>query len=370
MIEKTDIKNRINIIFQHEQDNLNSGIFFNYVDTSYSEMDYQDALIEHDDILRAEGFSLHILETKPKTIEWDTFSTLKQFYHSIETDRESRSFFIKEVINKLLSYRYRIRIVKGLPRESSSLSFYFLMKIGEVHRATSALCQYFEKYHKNTYLRQKNGLLNDIYIFMSMESIYFDDWTLLHLKILNNSCSSFAGCSKLRKNFELEINNRRYNIIKKELEGINEEINIDKEKIIEIITKYNYPSEMADFLLQLDTIPESSEWSSINSGMIGNLRSFFEELIRNVAESIKKNVGDEFPSETGKGEMGNKRSYIKHHLELTDEDNKLITSYVNILHKEGGHSFISEKKYYRLTKNIGIEIAYFLLSKLDGFLEG
>lgn len=67
--------------------------------------------------------------------------------------------------------------------------------------------------------------------------------------------------------------------------------------------------------------------------------------------------------------MGVKRLYIKKHLKLTGNDNSFISSFVRILHGEGGHALTSEKKYFIMTRNIGIEIAYFLLAKYEEFLE-
>jgi hypothetical protein len=51
-------------------------------------------------------------------------------------------------------------------------------------------------------------------------------------------------------------------------------------------------------------------------------------------------------------------------LELTNKDNRLIDAYVEILNPEGGHACISQEKYFRLTKNIGIEIAFFLYQRM------
>lgn len=366
MIEESYIQGKIDIIFQQEIDNLKAGIFFSYIDNSNPQMAYSDALFKHDDILKADSIKLSLMQGKPKTIKWDTFSTLKKLYNEIETNQNSRSTFIRIINNKLLGRRAFVNI---LDREYSSLGFYFLMKIGAIDEATQTLAKSFKKWTKNDSSILRHGLFLDIYIFMAMEPDYFDDDTLCLLKELNESCVYSASLHKCKTRFRLHVNNLRYTNLKNELRGINEELNIDKEIVISIISKYNFPPSMEDFLLQIDKIPESSEWDSINSGMIGNLRAFYEELIRNIAKSIKEKCGDEFPNNSDKGEMGNKRLYIKQHLELTDEDNKLITSYVGVLHEEGGHSFISEKKYYRLTKNIGIEIAYFLLSKLEVFLE-
>lgn len=369
MIEEAYIQDKIDIIFQQEIDNLESGIFFSYIDNSNPKMAYSDALFKHDDIIKAGSIKLSLMQAKLKIIRWDTFSTLKKLYNEIESNQTSRSIFIKIINEKLIDEQ--CTAVELMHSESSSLGFYFLMKIGKIDEATRALVELFKKCHKSNHRPLRQGLLSNIYIFMAMEPDYFnDDVTLCLLKELNESCGYYgAGSSEFKKRFNSHVNNLKYTNLKNELKGINEELNIDKEKVIDIITKYNFPPLMEDFLLQIDKIPESSEWDAINSGMIGNLRSFYEELIRNIAESIKEKIGDEFPNDSDKGEIGNKRTYIKQHFELTDGDNKLINSFISILHKEGGHSFMSEKKYFRLTKNIGIEIAYFLMSKLDTFLE-
>lgn len=161
----------------------------------------------------------------------------------------------------------------------------------------------------------------------------------------------------------------RYNRLKTQLETFNEELNIHKEQVIGIISKYGFPPAMEKFLLEIDELPELSNWQSVNSGMIGNLRSFFEALIKNIAKKIFAKTREECPKDSGKSELGNKRAYIKKHLILSDNDDKLITSFVNILHQEGGHAFTSEKRYFVMTKNIGIEIAYFLLSAYEDKFE-
>ena len=62
--------------------------------------------------------------------------------------------------------------------------------------------------------------------------------------------------------------------MRNELEATNEEINIHKEQVIEIISKYGFPPEIEILLLEIDELPESN-LQSINSGMISNLRHFF-----------------------------------------------------------------------------------------------
>ena len=97
----------------------------------------------------------------------------------------------------------------------------------------------------------------------------------------------------------------------------------------------------------------------------GNLRSFFEALIKNMASTIELNT-DEICH--GKN-IGALRAFINDYLNITEHEDTFIDSFVTMLHVEGGHAFLSEKKYFLLLKNIGIEIAYFLLEKLEDSIE-
>lgn len=63
--------------------------------------------------------------------------------------------------------------------------------------------------------------------------------------------------------------------------------------------------------------------------------------------------------------MGNIRAYLKNKFNLTDEENNFLNNFISILHGEGGHSFVSEKEYFRLARNIAIEISLFMLSKYE-----
>lgn len=360
MFDDKYIKNNINIIFDIEKNNLYKDIPFFYIEENKHESDPSKPLIK--------GYACAPrinLELKPEDnfrLEWNTYPTLKQLYNKIENDPKARKKFINLIKEKLLN---GCTIEGDEFHDFSSLAFYFLMKIGKNDENIEAIRIIYKNKKYNQF---RHGLFNDILKFIYFEPAYFDDNTLIILKEFNSQNAYYAGRS-LRYKFEEMINSIRYKKLKNELVGINEELNIDKELIIDIISKYGFPQEMESFLLEIDKIQELSNWESINSGMISNLRSFFEMLIENIAEQIKLKTGYDYPKESNRGHLGNLRFYIKSHLELSPKDDKLIDSFINILHKEGGHAFLSEKKYFLMTKNIGIEIAYFLLSKLQDFLE-
>jgi len=365
MFDSKYLQEKLDIIFNVERNSIMQNKSFHYIEKDeFSTSDPSKPFIKSPAIEPL--MDLQLRKSDSFYLQWPTYVTLKKLYNKIEVYPQSREIFINILKEKLLNGE-STSFSNGEFRDDASLAFYFLMKIGKNDQNLEILKLRNKK--KRKYPQHRVGLFEDIFTFMHLEPEYFDDGTLSTLKEINSLRTYFPGRQIPNYVFDQKINELRYNKLDNELRGINEELNFDKERVIEIISKHNFPPQMQEFLLQIDTIPESSEWDSINSGMIGNLRSFYEELIRNIAKSIKKKVGDDFPKDANKGEIGNKRQYIKEHLELSADDDKFISSFVKILHKEGGHAFLSEKKYYRLTKNIGIEIAYFLMSKLDDFLE-
>lgn len=362
MFDTKYIKKNINIIFNIEKNNLEKNKPFCYVETSWSESESSELLMK---IVTGIG-PLVNFKLKPEDnfrLEWDTYTTLKQLYNKIENDPKARKVFIDLIKEKLLDGG---TIGGGGEFHGySSLAFYFLLKLGKNDENIETLKKTYKKVKHN---QSRQGLFEDILKFIHLEPAYFDDDTLTSLKEFNSQNIYLAG-SSIKDEFEEKIDSVRYKKLQNELVGVNEELNIDKERVIEKIAKYGFSQEMESFLLEIDKIHGLSDWESINSGMISNMRSFFEMLIKNIAKKIKLETGYEYPKDSDRGHLGNLRLYIKTNLGLSSHDDKLIDSFVNILHKEGGHAFLSEKKYFLLTRNIGIEIAYFLLSKLEDFFE-
>lgn len=364
MFDNKYIENNINIIFDIEQNTFMDKPFF-YIEENKHIPDHLKPFIKSPPS-RAPRINLELQPEDNFRLEWDTYITLKQLYNKIESEPRARKSFVHIIKDKLRHGYTTIdgTINNGESHDCSSLAFYFLMKIGKNYENIEVLDNV---YKSKKYNKSRHGLFADILIFIHSEPAYFDDNTLNRLKELNYQNSYYAD-SSLKTKFNDLVDSTRYKKLKNDLVGINEELNLDKELIIDIISKYGFPQEMESFLLEIDKIHELSNWESINSGMIGNLRSFFEMLIVNTAKQIKLKTGDDYPKDKNKSHLGNLRYYIKNNLGISSKDDKLIDSFIDVLHKEGGHSFVSEKKYFSMTKNIGIEIAYFLLTNLDDFL--
>lgn len=356
VVGREEIERKINTIFNVEERSRMNNKRFYYVNVVENDI-YQAYVRKMDFELEPEDNFV---------LQWDTFTTLKQLYISIERVSGCRSTFINIIENKL----------SGL-RLNSALAFYFLLKIGsndiiirtlksKIEKSLTVNNYYDEIRNKSfecgeyKYGKEVDTLLRDIVLFMHLEPSYFDDYFVSQLEEIINY--EYEDIYINKKDFENEILSIAYKKLVNELKGSNEELNIHKEAVIEMITKYGFPSDMEIYLLEIDRLPDHmSNWQTINSGMISKLRSFFEELVKSTALKIKTKTNENYPKDKP-SEMGKLRAYIKEQLGLSDRDNELIDAFVNVLHKEGGHRLTSDKKHFMLTKNIGIELAYFLLS--------
>ncbi len=391
MIDRQYLEKSINLIFDVERRNIKKNKIFHYVET-FSEIDAtkNDASkpIRYPANPRPLLVDMKLNPNDNYKLDWDTYTSLKKLYNTVEHLPGCREIFLSTLERKLSSLgAISVPIYIDSPamifttsefHSNASLAFYFLLKIGNSDAVIRALKT---KMKENMYLDKYTdsesgevtcyevfdcrddieGLFRDILIFMHVEPVCFDE-VLLSRLIAIADCN-FPAPLRIKEEFEDKIIALRYNKLKSQLEASNEEINIHKEHVIEMISKYGFPPNMERFLLEIDELPDLSKWQSVNSGMIGNLRSFFEALVKNIADKISTKTGIECPKPQGnETEIGIKRKYIKEHLGLSGADTKLINSFVIILHKEGGHALTSEKKYFIMTKNIGIEIAYFLLS--------
>ncbi|MEN6553349.1 MAG: hypothetical protein ABFC34_10760 [Methanobacterium sp.] len=391
MINREYIEKNIDIIFDIEKSNLKKGIMFSYVEGSDESI---KRMKDSNRIFYPARPPYENLELKPSDnfrLKWDTFTNLKKLYTKIEHLPGCRNLFISTLERKLSklcaidtpTYTYSLdiqsKVLKGFSLHSdASLAFYFLLKIGSNDSIIRALqtkmnkSMYFDKYTdsrsgENIDFEAINcvddieGLFRDVLVFLHLEPTYFDESLLDQLTEIMHC--NYSELLIVKEAFEDEILSLRYNRLINELEDSNEEINIHKEQVIGIISKYGFPQEMETYLLEIDKLPEFTDLQALNSGMISTLRSFFEAMIKNIAGKINTKTGIEYPMpKENEKEMGIKRRYIKEHLRLSDEDNKLINSVVDILNKKGSHAFLSEKRYFKVTKNICIEIAYFLLS--------
>lgn len=158
----------------------------------------------------------------------------------------------------------------------------------------------------------------------------------------------------------------RSEMLDESLSKVNIEINRDKQELIARIQNWGFDEKYNKLLNSIDQYIDGSD-EHINSGMVNNLRTFLSDFAVDIAENIATELKEEIPHIDGKQKIGDCRSYIKNKLELTDPEHGFMNRFIDVLHSEGGHSFSTDKEYFRLGRNITIEIALFLMKKFEKY---
>jgi hypothetical protein len=284
---------------------------------------------------------------------------LKNFYYYFENEEDKLSFIKrleKEIIDsdedeikyEKLQRSPSVKTYNGL----SKLCFYTLLQLGFTDEALES----FINRKKRCY-----GLFT-ILLNIDLE----DYFTIGQLTKLQAKVNQWNPENVVTKNLLLNnIQNSRLKRFDQKIKFRNVEINQDKKAVSEKIALLGFDKNYNILLAEIDDFLNDEKHQSINSGMISNLRAFMCDLTIDIAKKIADEKKEEIPKLPNHQEIGNARKYLKLNLALTDEDNKFIDSFVDILHNEGGHAFLSEKDYFRLARNIAIEISLFLLSRYE-----
>lgn len=292
--------------------------------------------------------------------------TLIDIFSNVQEDNYLKAIFVatlrKEISEK--PENYYLHAPKDIYAGTVALAFYTLLKLGFVEEVLESLKN--RTFSSGTILKFLPYLFNEKYTYFNINHLNE------LLKKINGMNIEGAYRSRIREEFNELKNNAKsiilkesYESLKKEIKGVNIEINIDKREVSTKVGYLGFDSKYISLLNELDVLINKEDSPAITSGMVGNLRSFMEDLFTDIAKKISSKENEEIPKEDRLGPMGNIRNYIKIKLELSDEENSFLNKFINILHAEGGHSFMANKEYFRLAKNIAIEIALFILSKYE-----
>jgi hypothetical protein len=284
-------------------------------------------------------------------INYPNAETMIELFSIIQNDTKLKSFYLNALINKIISSNevsYGNHRYVGI----SPICFYVMVKLGFVNEAIDAL----KKRRTSWYV-----IYNLIYHLISEN--YFDKSQLKEISDKLKASSFYFLNEQL--NLHSMIVNSRYELLRKQLTKVNIEINQDKKVVSDKISLFGFDNSYKELLDGIDDFINAETPKIVNAGMVNNLRTFLGNLLRDIANKIAGKMQEEIPKIDGCSEMGNVRNYLQKTLELSKKENKFIDAFIDILHSEGGHSFASDKEYFRLARNIAIEIALFVLSKYE-----
>ena len=351
-MDSKELEEKMQIIFNMERDRLNYG---------YPEYGYQ--YIGPGRKTRPPSTGLISENSESYNLDFPTLDSLKKLYIQIENNEKMKKSFLKFLLNHASK--------KGVPSNAtgfadvSVLSFATLIKLGFINMAIDALIGKSDRYDISRPLRFIFSFIHYEYPVLTPDNMK----SIIRLNDLaiNTTNIGYRNSVIIINNIRKQINKIRYDNLLKELEGINFQINQDRLKVIEKIRLFGFDESLAKFLDKAeayywDTSKDEFDWAS----GIGILREFSNVLVENVAENIRKKIKEGYPKER-KTLIGNMRLYTKKHLDMKELD-KLFDALMDIINSKGSHKLISDREYYRLTKNMLIEIALIIFTKLEKFL--
>jgi hypothetical protein len=316
-------------------------------------------------------WSLEVRDNK-KTIKYEHAETMVNLYAGLQESETKKNFIdnLKYYFVNLSEHVTSYKIVDWGPYEIESfgptgaLIFFVLLRLG-----FKDILMKFLKIRTDAFLQNEWAditLVQFLSNLLKSDERYFDMDLISQLLYLAKNQRNPYGSSYgiLIKNLQFALANLGYDEVKESISGINIEINRDKEKLIAIFST-NFFDKKYEYLLQEIDDYINTNSTIVTSGMVGNMRSFMEDLVTDLAGKIAANNNEEIPKTKDMSAIGCNRHYLKIKLGLSENDHKLIDKYIGVLHTEGGHSFTSNVEYFRLAKNIGIEISLFLLSKAN-----
>ena len=252
--------------------------------------------------------------------------------------------------------------------------------------------KYFEEYPSDDF--RLSNVLRALNLLFKNESHHF---TSNHLVKLENSLSKLlqrylkiekkgmmytgskqifehddTNCEILLQDQLNKIKLLKLKILKDKLGGVNWEINQDKDKLKQRIKEFNFDSTLNRSLDKIDKELQRAEDEFDFKGCVDLIRTFFEQLVIIIANKI---------GEEAKGgsigvieKMGRARSYLRERAInfLSESQDELLGSFYKLAsdRKSGTHSLTSDREHARLIRNMAIEIALFLMKRLDKYFDG
>jgi hypothetical protein len=277
--------------------------------------------------------------------------------------------------------------IKGQPDLQNEFILYLLSKINnrdlvQLSLETLLKLGYFNMViEKFSYILNSKYQINLLYSAKILDSLLFFEYNLFdieqlkkikiifrHLHDKNKHMTRFKDDLYFTKRVVNRIELLLYEKLKYDLgELSNFQINIDNEKIKGKLIEFEFDPILKDSLEKVDQYFYSIAKDEFDYSMaIGLLREYINKLIENISKKINEKSGIDYPN-TEQTPIGNMRKYVKNELKLNHEHH-LLNKLIDIINDQGSHSLISDREYFRLTKNISIEVSLLLITKLGKYL--
>ena len=166
-----------------------------------------------------------------------------------------------------------------------------------------------------------------------------------------------------------KIREIKLDILKKEYQEINKEVNQDRVVLQETISKFNFDEKLNESLNKIEEKLFDAKDKFDFKGCVDLTRSFLEEICLSIALKIEHDKSLLFHLDPA-----HKMNSILGHLKskqvnfLTEKEEALISKLYGFFSDVSVHALDSERECARISRNFGIEMGLFLLEKLEKYL--
>lgn len=162
----------------------------------------------------------------------------------------------------------------------------------------------------------------------------------------------------------------RYLRLRKQLaEGINPEINTDKQTLVSRIEDLGFRKAIADALQELDRKLYAAGKPLDFKGAMDLTRTILEEIVEDAAKQVATVMGHPLPPAGAKDFQPWKQLLMNAHV-LTADEGELFQKLYNYLSKAGAHRLGSAPEQVRISKNTVIEFGLLLVQRVGVLKQG
>lgn len=161
----------------------------------------------------------------------------------------------------------------------------------------------------------------------------------------------------------------RFERVKQELKGVSSQINQDRKQLIGKYGDLRFNTELIEALEKIDIETEETGSKFNHSKSISFIRNIYEDSLRQVTIILRYKTGKRGAKWTGRIRWGKALDYLKSIGFITPMEKNMLTGFYGLLSDKGSHRLSSERFEVRIAKNVLVEICYYLVDKIDHFLE-
>ena len=238
--------------------------------------------------------------------------------------------------------------------EVAYLNLFVLYKVGALLRALNAAMRTLPSDEKISY----DNMLAMLSLVISREYLEIDPETYEKIKLMLQRTVGYDFW------LEKKVNLALLKHLERDLNDVNPEINIDRDKVLEIWGRKFSNPDVPALIREIDENFRDGEFSPTKlATCIGRIRVLIVEVSKRMALSAAQSKGDNSIDESS--DEHHFFQYLKNQGFINDNEWNVLRSLYGLASDDGAHSLTSNREYARLIKNMAYELILLFLSKYE-----